>query len=68
MDYCEDMEMDMMSSRHDGDHPASYLYEYDRGKRSAVRFSSGKTNAGNMQTLWQQPFKMAVHGARLENF
>lgn len=59
MDNCDDLEMDMMSHRHDGDHPASYLYEYDRGKRSAVQRCSGNggrvacKHCGNNRLRWK---------------
>jgi len=49
MEYCDDIEMDMMSYRHDGDHPASYLYEYDRGKRRQVVCK----HCGNNRLKWQ---------------
>ena len=59
MDNLDDLEMDMMSHRHDWDHPMSHLYEHDGGYRGAVRRSPGNggrvtcKHCGNNRLRWK---------------
>lgn len=66
MDNLDDLEMDMMSHRHDSDHPMSHLYEHDGGYRGAVRRCPGNggrvtcKHCGNNRLRW----KFTVNGWR----
>ena len=66
MDNLDDLEMDMMSHRHDSDHPKSHLYEHDGGYRDVVRRCPGNggrvacKHCGNNRLRW----KFTVNGWR----
>ena len=63
MDNLDDLEMDMMSHRHDSDHPMSHLYEHDGGYRGSVRRCNGNDgrvqckHCGNNRLRWKYTVK-----------